>query len=172
MQPGILPGMPRLRELAALLLSTVPLLFTLHLRAQTGTPPELTRRPYAPYPERARKAHISGEAIVAFSIDRSGKTAGVHAVSGPDSLTRPLESEIRGWRFVTPLPQNAERDFVADYTFSLVGSKEHAESEAESKASGADGNDPGDVPGPIAAVSGVVRSATNRQMIDTTPYVK
>src|ERR1700712_4807598 len=101
--------------------SRLPLLITLLLLcavpafAQTGNPPVLSRQPYAPYPEPARKAHVSGEAIVSFSIDPAGKTIKVSAVSGPALLTSALQDEIRSWNFVTPLPSDSEKDFLAVY---------------------------------------------------------
>ena len=107
--------MSRLPLLAALLF-----LCTLPACAQTGTAPVLATQPYAAYPTAARKAHVTGQAVVAFSIDPAGKTVKVHAVSGPALLTGALLDEIRGWRFVTPLPRDSEKDFVADYNYSIV----------------------------------------------------
>lgn len=141
--------------------------------AQTGTAPVLKERPTAPYPERALAAHVGGEAVVAFAINPDGKTAGVHAVSGPQLLTRALVDEIRGWRFVTPLPRDAEKDFVATYTYSIVDSPQQVAAETGKPKSGvAAGEDTDALSGPMAAVSGVVHSANDRQIIDVTPSVK
>ena len=149
------------------LLHALLLLCALPACAQTGTPPVLTRPPDAPYPAEARKAHMTGEAVVAFSIDRDGKTSRVHAVFGPQPLSSGLRDEIRKWRFVTPLPHDAQKDFVAVYTYSIVDPREQL-GEASSKP-------PADAdmePGPIYAVSGVVQSVDNRQTIDATPAVR
>ena len=170
---GIQPGMSR-RALAygLLLCCALPAL------AQTGTAPVLTQRPAAPYPAQAQAAHVTGEAVVAFSIDPSGKTVGVHRVSGPEQLAGPLADEIVDWRFVTPLPRDAEKDFVAVYTYSIVDPEDAV---AKGKDAADKGKPPSDskgeegyvvLPGPIAAVSGVVHSVNNRQTIDATPSVR
>ena len=150
------------------LLPALLLLCSAPVCAQTGTAPVLATRPSAPYPEAARKANVSGEAVVAFSINAEGRTFNVHAVSGPAALAAALLDEIRGWRFVTPLPRDAEKVFLADYTYSIVEpGTQMAGSETAASTDDADV-----VPGPIAAVSGVVRSVDNRQTIDATPTVK
>jgi TonB family protein len=161
-------NMSRLPSLTALLfLCTVPAF------AQTGKPPVLTRQPYAPYPEAARKAHVSGEAIVSFSIDPTGKPIKVNVVSGPQLLTGALQDEIRSWRFVTPLPRDSEKDFLADYTFSFVEpAKPAVVSENKPKPNPEEDHEEDDEPEPIAAVSGVVHSVNNRQNIDATPLIK
>ena len=162
---------PHIRNMFRLpLLTALLLLSAVTAYAQTGTPPVLTRQPYAPYPEPARKAHVSGEAIVSFSIDPAGKPIKVNAVSGPELLTGALQDEIRSWRFVTPLPRDSEKDFVADYTFTIIEpAKQATDSKPKPKP---DADEEDDVPEPIAAVSGVVRSANNRQNIDATPLIK
>ena len=159
----ILMNMSRLFFMPALLF-----LCMLPARAQTGTAPTLTKQPYAPYPEDARKAHVTGEAIVNFSIDPAGKPTKVHAVSGPAMLTSALQAEISRWRFVTPLPRDAEKDFVADYTYSIIDPDKpavHNDSKRETE-------DADEVPEPIAAVAGVVHSVNQRQFIDSTPLIK
>lgn len=160
--------MPRCLPLCALLLFCA-----VGAGAQTGTPPVLASQPTAPYPERALAAHVAGVAVVAFSIHPDGKTAGVHAVSGPAVLTHALVDEIRTWRFVTPLPADAEKDFVATYTYTIVDPPEHAPGDAgKPKAGNTDGDDSYEPAGLMAAVSGVVHSANDEQIIDVTPSVK
>jgi TonB family protein len=141
--------------------------------AQTGKPPVLTRQPYAPYPEAARKAHVSGEAIVSFSIDPAGKPIKVKVVSGPVLLTGGLQDEIRSWNFVTPLPSDSEKDFLAEYTYSLIEpAKPTAATGNKPKPNPDEDHEEDDEPEPIAAVAGVVHSVNNRQYIDATPLIK
>ena len=160
----MLGSMPRLCLFVAALLST------LSACAQTGTAPILITPAEAPYPINARTAHIDGEVVVGFSIDASGKTVGIHAVSGPEVLSRALQDEIRRWRFATPLPNDSEKDFVADYTFNIIEPQEQLDDDVSEPTPG--GHLSGGsvvLPPSIAAVSGVVRSVNNRQAIDATP---
>ena len=70
------------------------------------------------YPPIARAAHVSGDAVVQFSIGDDGQTRSIVAESGPVMLKDALAGQIRNWRFSTPLPLGSARDWVASFRFS------------------------------------------------------
>ena len=108
--------------------------------------------------------------MVGFSVDPAGKTVNVRAISGPEVLSHALQQEIRGWRFATPLPRDSEKNFLANYTFTILEPQEQLDDDVSEPTPGAHLVGGSVIlPPSIAAVSGTVRSVNDRQSIDATP---
>lgn len=76
------------------------------------------------YPPIARAAHVSGDVEVRFRLEPDGSTSNIQEVSGPLMLSHALASFIASWRFQTPLPLNADRNWTANFRFGLRGEQE------------------------------------------------
>ncbi len=146
------------------------LLCAVSARPQTGHAPVLTGPDHASYPPIARAAHVQGEAVVSFTVLADGTTTDIRAVSGPSMLVPALQSTVLNWRFVTPLPMDAETRFVADYTYTFADPEDNPDDDLDGPPPGARGQ--GDVillGANSARVYGVVHSENGRQTIDVTP---
>src|SRR5580693_7037202 len=86
---------------------------------QLAVTPVLMEQPVIVYPPIAKAAHVTGEVVVRFAIESDGTTSSVQVISGPVMLQGAVADRIKDWRFKTPLPIGAEREFEAVYRFGV-----------------------------------------------------
>ncbi len=136
---------------------------------QAAGTPMLQEKPVMMYPPIAKAAHVTGEVVVRFAIDSDGTPSSVRVISGPVMLQGAVADRIKEWRFKTPLPMSAEREFEAVYRFGVDAPDESEDDDLDGPP-----YSPccGDVillsPG-AARVEGEVRSTSGSQKIDVTP---
>jgi TonB family protein len=131
--------------------------------------PVLVERPGVVYPPIAKAAHVEGEVVVRFSINDDGSTSGVEVVSGPMMLQGGVADTIKGWKFETPLPVGAERDFEARYEFSVEAPDGSTDDDLDGPPYTPCCGDMITLPPGAARVKGEVRSIGGGETIDVTP---
>jgi TonB family protein len=137
--------------------------------AQVAGAPVLGERPVILYPLIAKAAHVTGEVVVRFSINDDGSTSAVVVVSGPVMLQDSLANAIKGWRFATPLPIDARKEFEAVYRFGVDAPDESADDDLDMPPYRPCCGDVIILPPGSAQVKGEVRSVDGSQTIDVSP---
>ena len=136
---------------------------------QLAGTPVLMEQPVIVYPPIAKAAHVTGEVVVRFAIESDGTTSSVQLISGPAMLQGAVTDRIKDWRFKTPLPIGAEREFEAVYRFGVDAPDESTDDDLDGPPYSPCCGDVISLPPGAARVEGEVRSTVGSQKIDVTP---
>jgi TonB family protein len=137
--------------------------------AQATGAPLLVEKPVIVYPPIAKAAHVKGEVVVRFAIESDGTTSSVRVISGPLMLQGAVADRIKEWRFKTPLPIGAEREFEAVYRFGVDAPDESLDDDLDGPPFSPCCGDVISLPPGAAKVEGEARSTGGSQKIDVTP---
>jgi TonB family protein len=135
---------------------------------QAAGAPVLVEQPVIVYPPIAKAAHVTGKVVVRFSIESDGTTSSVQVISGPVTLQGAVADRIKNWKFKTPLPMGAGREFEAVYRFGVDAPDESADDDLDGPPYAPCCGDMILLPPGAARVEGEVRSIGSSQKIDVT----
>ena len=86
-----------------------------------GTPLVQTRKVDPTYPTEAKAARLQGAVVLKAKINKEGKIASLHIVSGPEMLKKEAYNAIKQWEYqpyeVNGKPTELETTFVVSFWF-------------------------------------------------------